>query len=1669
MITSLHQARRSFVGVVLSQKRMMVWLSMLSVLVFSTGISAQLSVSFQVTDVQCGNAATGSITATPSGGTAPYRFAWSTGDTTATINKLTPATYSVTVTDAALQSVVRSATVKGSPPIVVTFTTSQNCSGPVTVTASASGGQGPYQYFWDMGTSGATATFVQSGKFCVTVIDSKHCGRIECVEVSVDPLKIALQAQGVTCPEGNNGSVTSTVTGGTGPYTYLWSNGATTANLTNVPGGTYSVTVTDSKGCKANASATVTTPPPFVVNILSSGPKCEGDFNGSIFISSVSGGLPPYRFLWNTGQTTNSLANLGQGPFSVTITDAANCTVVRQVNLLTQSKLRINVTPQNETCPGEEDGRITVTAQDGVLPYTFAWSDGGSGGTRTGLKPGLYSVTVTDAARCQKSATVTIQPAGPFAISISKTDAVTCGVGTGSAEVTVTQGTGPFTYRWSNNQTTARINNLLAGTYRVTVTDGRGCTLTDSVTINEPPGVNVSIMATDVLCEGDRSGTATAIVTGGTLPFVFLWSNGASTQRIENLAPGTYRVTVTDKNGCEASAQATIRSASNPQLTLTGSGTICSGLDTGRVTAQVTGGTMPYVFRWNTGNNTATITNLGSGTYVVTVTDANKCTDTDSVRILVVPPVNLSVMTAPVTCYGDRDGSVMVTATGGLPPVTFRWSNNATGAKLENLAAGTYSVTATDEAGCTATASVQITQPDSLKLTLRTSDLDCGEPGTGRAVVQVQGGTAPYSFLWNTGVANDTLNGLNPGTYTVVVTDAEGCEKTGSVTIRDFGAPQCNIVVTKSVSSPTAADGEATVFVTGGVAPYDIRWSDGQTGDKGVNLKAQEYSVTITDANGCRTVCTVTPTSTKALVGDFVWFDINQNGIQDPGEVGVPGIIVIITPVTENDPPKPDTTVTDGSGKYFFVVDPGVYKITFVLPDTFQFSTPLAGTDTLKDSNADRIMGMTQIFSIAPGQIDLSWDAGLIKNVNLFPFIECECLNNATAKGNGQFREVLELQSLTGDTWRIIEQTGMFLSSSPAPPAEPLPVPVGTVLTEIRTGVYQLEFRHVDGIGYRVKVSNGMDTVILENLCRYPEIRFGNLPDSYCFNDAPQELGATATQPGTLQYFLNGQRVTSIDPKSLTPGLYLLKVRFLPDNPLDCEAVDEFPFRIVTENCDVKIGDFAWEDTNRNGFQDAGEPGIRGVKVILHRVTNVTVAVDSTFTDATGMYMFSVKPGNYKLTFVLPGTHGDYAPTQRDAFNNDARDSDIDPATGMTPVIQVLEGRNDFTIDAGYIIPCINLTDPGEIGYNQTLCGPGGNPDPLVSIRDASGGVGELEYLWMYSTTAGQFNATSYIAIPNSNSPTYDPGPLYSTTYFARCARRVGCPNFLEPEVVTVTVEDKARAQIASKEFYCLDELINLRVETKTENAQVKWELSTIFGDVNIEPRVAFGKVATFTAKSLGRVEVKVTVTENGCTLVTNSHFVITNSATYCTPENLAVVALVNNRNQVNLRWRMRDDGLNYTFQVQRGADDQRMSSIGTVSKSMTTFDGYRYYDFMDSQVKNGRNFYRIMVEDAFGSRRYSNVVSVAIQPSSAEPTVAYAYPNPVESILYMDILKDIPVNERIEIELFQSNGRILRTWNLPASQVQERIDLSDMPTGMYFLRVKVGAQDTEMIKVIKR
>ncbi len=372
----------------------------------------------------------------------------------------------------------------------------------------------------------------------------------------------------------------------------------------------------------------------------------------------------------------------------------------------------------NVLCRGGSTGTATVTAAGGLAPYTYQWNPGGNtNATATGLSAGTYTVTVTDANGCTGTASVTItQPATGITTTTSFTQA-SCSLSNGSASVVAAGGNAPYTYLWNpSGNTNATASGLSAGTYTVTVTDANGCNATASVTVTQSPAVIATISGSaNILCNGVNTGSATVTATSGTAPYTYLWTPSAqTTANATGLSAGGYTVTVTDANGCTATASVSL--IQPPLLTATiGAVTnaLCNASNNGSATVIAGGGTPAYTYLWNpSAQTTATASALSGGTYTITVTDANGCTATSSVTITQTPGVTASITSSvDIMCNGNSTGSGTVSAVGGTPGYTYSWSPGGnSNATATGLSAGVYTVTVTDANGCSATASVTLTQ-----------------------------------------------------------------------------------------------------------------------------------------------------------------------------------------------------------------------------------------------------------------------------------------------------------------------------------------------------------------------------------------------------------------------------------------------------------------------------------------------------------------------------------------------------------------------------------------------------------------------------------------------------------------------------------------------------------------------------------------------------------------------------------------------------------------------------------------------------------------------------------------------------------------------------------------------------------------------------------------------
>ena len=688
---------------------------------------------------------------TASGGIAPYTYLWSNGQTSQTATGLSFGFYSVTVTDN--NSCTATASVLITQPSqlnLVTFNvTPTSCTlNTGSAVTAASGGTPPYTYQWlPYGGNSNGATGLGAGTYTVTVTDNKGC--TDTVHITINtatPPTIAISAvTQVNCYGGSNGSATATASNGVVPYSYQWSNGQTSATATGLSAGTYTVIATGANGCAGSATVTITQPPQLVVNISSqTNVNCFGQSNGSAN-ANVSGGTPAYSYQWlPTGGTSASASNLPAGTYTLNVTDSKGCTGSTTVTITQPPILNATITSANATC-SQNNGWATVTPTGGTAPYTYLWSNGQTGTTINNLGAGSYSVTVTDANGCMKPATVIISQSAALTIDITATNITCNGENDGSATASAQTGTPPYTYQWSNGQTTATIGNLSAGTYTVTVTDLVNCSGTAMVTIVEPSALTGSITAsTDVLCHGESAGAATMTVSGGTTPYNYQWSNNATSATASNLPAGTYTVTVADSNGCSVSDTITINEPSELSLSATSTTKTCKGEAEGTATVTASGGVPPYNYLWDNGQSGYTANALASGSYDITVTDANGCTGTIQVNIGEHPEPVVDAGVNLQYCEGQEP--LILQGTGAD---SYQWSpaaglSCATCATTEVSPTNTtlYVLTGTDGNGCKATDEVLVTVINKQQTSVGADIHICGKQ---KVQLEAMGGTA-YSW-----------------------------------------------------------------------------------------------------------------------------------------------------------------------------------------------------------------------------------------------------------------------------------------------------------------------------------------------------------------------------------------------------------------------------------------------------------------------------------------------------------------------------------------------------------------------------------------------------------------------------------------------------------------------------------------------------------------------------------------------------------------------------------------------------------------------------------------------------------------------------------------------------------------------------------------------------------
>lgn len=755
----------------------------------------------------------------------------------------------------------------------------------------------------------STNTFsgLPAGNYDITIQDGNGCVLTypgNPITVSEpNPLTVTMGNTPATAYGANDGKAWATVGGGTAPYTYAWSGGTPGVNADTVVGlspGTVSVTVTDANGCTASGSTTITQPPCnlTITNVMAIDVNCNGSNDGSLIITP-SGGIPPLQYSMNNGgsyQADSTFINLGPGLYNIRVRDANGCNIAYGSNPVSITEPPALVVVMDGVSPstvGGNDGKVWATATGGTpasagpAGYTYNWSGGvttGAGDTLVNATAGTYSVTVTDANGCSVNggSSFTLAPASCSVMVNASTSAISCaGNADGGLTIGVSGGQTPYQYSIDNGstyQSTATYTNLGAGSYTVIAEDNTGCADTATVVLANPAALTVSGSITPVSVAGGNDGTIDATVGGGSSPYTYSWSNGATTEDLNNLTAGNYCVTVTDNNGCTVSdCFAVNQPGCNLSVSTALSDPNCFGGSDGTITITASQGVGPYQYSINSGSTFQAgniFTGLPAGNYPVVVTDDNNCTASVLVQLNDPAAPNMSASTTNPSTNGGSDGAIDLTATGGTPPLIFNWSTGETTEDISGLAAGNYCVTVTDDNGCTISNCYTLTDPSnpcgsfSITNVQVTQPLCYGEGG--RININISGGQNPVLFSIDSGNTFQNgislFTGLPAGTYQVLVRDNASCQVVyGSNPVVIQSVPPLNPVI-----SWVPGTG---FFIDDDFDSYQWLFNGAPLGaaidTSLVEAGPGTYAVEVTDANGCTdtsNVITVTGLDTNDLL-----------------------------------------------------------------------------------------------------------------------------------------------------------------------------------------------------------------------------------------------------------------------------------------------------------------------------------------------------------------------------------------------------------------------------------------------------------------------------------------------------------------------------------------------------------------------------------------------------------------------------------------------------------------------------------------------------------------------------------------------------------------------------------------------------------------------------------
>ncbi|MEQ3500068.1 hypothetical protein ABMY20_09950 [Tenacibaculum sp. SSH1-16] len=901
------------------------------------------SANISSTPVKCFGKNEGTISVIPVGGTPPYKvrldgnLLTSEFNVTKTITNLSAKTYTIQIEDKNGCKTTPIASKKITQPATGIKIQKDSDGNPTSngasngfINISVSGGTAPYSYRWFK--DGSTTEFatikdvsnIGAGTYSVIVTDTNGCDNqtpfsvilTEPAELKIDP-----EITHVLCFGDSTGSIEANASGGaSSTYTYKWEKKAgnswvsisgTASIIDNLPAGEYRVYVTvvyNGNVVEDGYSKSIIISQPMAalsVTEIIQDVSCKGGNDGAITLT-VNGGTSPYTYAWSNGETTRDLSGLSIGSYTVTVTDANDCTL-EKTYAVTEPSESLNVSYVSHEDPlafGSKDGSINISTSGGTLPYSYQWfneagSVVGTSQNISNIGDGTYRVLVKDAKGCTDELYQTLTQPDKIVgtITIPDDGILFCNGDTdGKLEVAVTGGVSPYTYHWYevgssgekvfiSGATNNTIGSLPAGDYGVEITDSNGIKSYSEGTVVNPTKVEISnVTVNHVACYGDSTGSIDVDVIGGTDTYIYKWYKvGNSTvigteKNILNLSTGEYKVVITDTNNCPnppIERTITINQPAAPLTIVTDSQKNLTGFETanGEINIEeVSGGTAPYIYELRVKGNTTVISNLSNPTgldaaiYVMTILDANNCSVEKEFTLIQPDKLELNLaVTKPIACNGET-GTIGSTVIGGYvlsgEDYNYQWYNSsdltkviATEASLTALV-GTYRLVVTDSNGNTTYKEQELTENPPLAITFTKTEVTCYNGNDGSIDISVTGGTGVYNYEWSNGEIIEDVTTLSAGVYTVTVKDENGCELQEVITITQ---PSVYRVLVTTFEEPRGAglsDGSISVDIEGGVAPFTYEWKDQATNSISNttsinNVPTGKYYLTVVDAKGC--------------------------------------------------------------------------------------------------------------------------------------------------------------------------------------------------------------------------------------------------------------------------------------------------------------------------------------------------------------------------------------------------------------------------------------------------------------------------------------------------------------------------------------------------------------------------------------------------------------------------------------------------------------------------------------------------------------------------------------------------------------------------------------------------------------------------------------------------